>query len=636
MLKRTLYHFHFCCGLGGGAAGFNRARPRVGNVEAHWECLGGIDVDPAGLRDFERLAGVPGTLLDLFTRDQYIRFHGTEPPAGWREATPEDIRRAAGGRRPDAVFISSPCKGASGLLSEKMSLTPKYQALNELTLRCIWLMGEAWADDPVPLIVFENVPRLASRGRHLLDQINSLLGGFGYAVAETTHDCGELGGLAQSRKRFLLVARHVEKVPPFLYEPEKKSLRAVGDILGRMPLPGDIEAAGPMHRVPSLQWKTWVRLALVRAGSDWRSLNDLAVEDGYLRDLVIVPEYHRGVLGVNHWGDSCGVVAGASRPMNGRFSVADPRAPANALQYQQYGVRRWTDTSGAIIGVKSPGQGTYSVADPRGQSFGKYPVTDWDGPSGTVIAASTTGQGAFAVADPRPGGVRHNNVFRVVSMGSHAGTVTGGHSPSSGGQAVADPRYHNWHPGASSRKLHVGEWGSATGTVTGSQQVASGALSIADPRAFDRQPGDAWVGGGHYGVMGWDQVSGAVSASARYDNGRWSVADPRMPAANDRLTCIIQSLDGTWHRPFTTLELAALQSLVDPEEQLILDGLSDSDWRERIGNAVPPAAAEAIAGVMGTTLLLAEQGETFMLSNTPIWVRPVAVALSVAQQEVQQ
>ncbi|ENY9926912.1 DNA cytosine methyltransferase [Pseudomonas aeruginosa] len=589
MIKRTLYHFHFCCGLGGGAAGFNRARPRVGSVEAEWVCLGGIDVDPAGLRDFERLAGVPGTLLDLFTRDQYVRFHGKEPPAGWREATPEDIRRAAGGRRPDAVFISSPCKGASGLLSEKMSLTPKYQALNELTLRCIWLMGEAWADDPVPLIVFENVPRLASRGRHLLDQINSLLGGFGYAVAETTHDCGELGGLAQSRKRFLLVARHVEKVPPFLYEPEKKSLRAVGDILGRMPLPGDIDAAGPMHRVPSLQWKTWVRLALVRAGSDWRSLNDLAVEDGYLRDLIIVPEYHRGVLGVNHWGDSCGVVAGASRPMNGRFSVADPHAPANALQYQQYGVRRWTDTSGAIIGVKSPGQGTYSVADPRGQSFGKYPVTNWDGPSGTVIAASTTGQGAFAVADPRHSGpAKHSNEFRIVPWSRHAQAVTSAHGT---GQCVEDPRVLN------------------------------------------RTKGDAYLTGGHYGVVGFDQSAGAVSASARHDNGRWSVADPRMPAANDRLTCIIRSLDGTWHRPFTTLELAALQSLVDPEEQLILDGLSDSDWRERIGNAVPPAAAEAIAGVMGTTLLLAEAGETFMLSSTPIWVRPVAVALSVAQQQ---
>ncbi|EZP05932.1 DNA cytosine methyltransferase [Pseudomonas aeruginosa] len=637
MIKRTLYHFHFCCGLGGGAAGFNRARPRVGNVEAEWACLGGIDVDPAGLRDFERLAGVPGTLLDLFTHDQYVRFHGKEPPAGWREATPEDIRRAAGGRRPDAVFISSPCKGASGLLSEKMSLTPKYQALNELTLRCIWLMGEAWADDPVPLIVFENVPRLATRGRHLLDQINSLLSGFGYAVAETTHDCGELGGLAQSRKRFLLVARHVEKVPPFLYEPEKKSLRAVGDILGRMPLPGDIDAAGPMHRVPSLQWKTWVRLALVRAGSDWRSLNDLAVEDGYLRDLIIVPEYRAGYMGVHGWNDSTGTIAGRSSPTNGAFSVADPRAQpsANWNHGQNYGVVDWDGSTGTISGQQWPNQGKFSVADPRGQSFGKYPVTDWDGPSGTVIAASTTGQGAFAVADPRPSVAWHKNVFRVVSMDQHAGTVTTGHGPSSGGQAVADPRYSNWHPGASSRKLNVVPWEGTAGTVTGSQQVASGALSIADPRAFDRQPGDAWVGGGHYGVMGWDQVSGAVSASARYDNGRWSVADPRMPAANDRLTCIIQSLDGTWHRPFTTLELAALQSLVDPEEQLILDGLSDSDWRERIGNAVPPAAAEAIAGVMGTTLLLAEQGETFMLSNTPIWVRPVAVALSVAQQEAQ-
>lgn len=94
---------------------------------------------------------------------------------------------------------------------------------------------------------------------------------------------------------------------------------------------------------------------------------------------------------------------------------------------------------------------------------------------------------------------------------------------------------------------------------------------------------------------------------------------------------MIRSLDGTWHRPFTTLELAALQSLVEPEEQLELDGLSDSAWRERIGNAVPPAAAEAIAGVMGTTLLLAWSGETFVLSSTPIWVRPVAMALTLPE-----
>ena len=124
-------------------------------------------------------------------------------------------------------------------------------------------------------------------------------------------------------------------------------------------------------------------------------------------------------------------------------------------------------------------------------------------------------------------------------------------------------------------------------------------------------------------------VERAVSAAAGHDNGRWSIADPRMPEPNEKLQCVIRSLDGTWHRPFTTLELAALQSLVEPEEYLELDGLSDTAWRERIGNAVPPAAARAIAEVMGTTLLLAWSGETFVLSATPIWVRPVAVALSV-------
>ncbi len=45
--------------------------------------------------------------------------------------------------------------------------------------------------------------------------------------------------------------------------------------------------------------------------------------------------------------------------------------------------------------------------------------------------------------------------------------------------------------------------------------------------------------------------------------------------------CVIRALDGTWHRPFTTLDLAALQSLYDPDdyaeaaEQFVLHGRSD-------------------------------------------------------------
>jgi site-specific DNA-cytosine methylase len=667
-------HFHLFCGLGGGARGFNRGQARVGNLQAKFRCIGGIDNDAAAIRDFNRLAGIPGTVLDLFSRDQYQAFHGKEPPVGWREATVADVHAAAGNEAPDIVFTSSPCKGFSGLLSETRSKTDKYQALNGLTLRGVWLTLEAWKNDPVPLIVFENVPRIANRGRFLLDQIVALLRSYGYAVAETTHDCGELGGLAQSRKRFLLVARHMQKVPPFLYEPEKKKLRAVGEILERMPLPGgDI----PMHRVPALQWKTWVRLAFVEAGGDWRSLNKLQIENGKLRDYLIVPDTRwqgGGRLGVTGWQEPSGTVAGASRPENGRFSVADPRAPEamrsgplgvcpwneNAgtiagesfptngtfsvadprcpdSTYHQLGVNRWDQTAGTIAGGTMPGQGRYSVADPRHEGPAKHSnefrVAAWDGAGGAVTGAHGTGQ---CVSDPRmnkdTAENRHKNVFRIVEWNAAAGTISSGHGPSSGGQCVADPR-PDWENRYGN--LAVTEWDKASKTVIGGGKgVQGGWMSVADPRAMHRTKGDDYLTGGHYGVVPWTEPSGAVSAAAGHDNGRWSVADPRMPEMTDNLVAVIRSLDGTWHRPFTTLELAALQSLVDPEEFLAFDGLSDSAWRERIGNAVPSDAATAIAGVMGTTLLLAATGHTFMLSNTPIWVRQVAIGLSVKQPSI--
>lgn len=626
-----LRHAHFFCGLGGGAKGFNRSRAVVGNLQAKYRCIGGIDVDAAAIRDFERLAGVPGTVLDLFNRDQYLAFHGREPGPGWREAGAADIHRAFGHERPHVVFLSAPCKGFSGLLSQTKSLTAKYQALNELTLRGVWLMLEAYRDDPIEIILFENVPRIATRGRHLLDQIVDLLRAYGYAVAETTHDCGELGGLAQSRKRFLLVARHQEKVPPFLYEPVKRQLRAVGDVLGRMLLPGDLRA-GPMHRIPALQWKTWVRLAFVEAGSDWRSLNKLAVEGGNLRDYLIVPENRNGgFLGVGKWDESRGTVTGRSLPNNGDFAIADPR---QQLYAAGYGVNHWEDTAGAVAGESLPSNGRFAVADPRPPAgageYQQYGVRRWDDPSGALIGVKSPGQGTFSVADPRLE-IKHNNCFRIVRFDQHSQAVTAGTGPSAGGLAVADPR----RPGESFGKYAVTGYDETAGTVIAGSTTGQGAFAVADPRSgIQRGKGDHYLTAGHYGVVPWADTAGAVSASAGHDNGRWSVQDPRpMPAPTDKLVCRIEALDGTWHRPFTTLELAALQSLVDPEEKLELDGLSDQAWRERIGNAVPSQAAEAIAGVIGETLLLAMSGVTFQLSAQPIWVRDVAVALSLRQPE---
>lgn len=276
-------------------------------------------------------------------------------------------------------------QGIQRLLTPSRSRTPRYQALNELALRGLWLALEAWRDDPPEFFLLENVPLLRMRGRHLLDQISCMLRAYGYAVAETMHDCGELGGLAQSRKRFLLVARHAEKVPPLLYVPSRKPLRSVGSLLDKMPLPGEARG-GPMHRVPSLTFKTWTRLAFVTAGSDWRSLRRLAVQDGWLRDYGIAVDVHNTGSGVHRRS----ATAGNPCP-SAAFRVADPRFFRSQRWNagQQYGVCRWTDTVGTITGQQTPGQGR------------------------------------FAVADPRPCGMRHDNVFRVVRRQDTSLAATG-------------------------------------------------------------------------------------------------------------------------------------------------------------------------------------------------------------------
>jgi site-specific DNA-cytosine methylase len=583
-------HFHLFCGLGGGAAGFNRGQARVGSTTARFRCLGGIDADPAAVRDFGRLAGVPGTCLDLFDRDQYRAWHGCEPPPDWREATPADLRRAAGNEAPDVLFTSPPCKGFSGLLSDRLSTSAKYQALNRLTVRGLWLALEAWADDPPSFILLENVPRIATRGRYLLDQIRDLLASYGYASAETTHDCGHLGGLSQTRRRFLLVARHVAKVPPHLYEPPHRPLRSVGATLERWPLPDD-PTAGPLHALPALQWRTWVRLAFVEAGGDWRSLQRLRIQDGRLADYLIVPAMFRNGLGVCPWSAPAGTLTADARPSKGAFAVADPRC------------------TGGFEGA------------------GKYRVVPWSRATNTVIAGSTTGQGAFACADPRrPDGRAEFGQYGVLRWQDTAQTVIGKAACGAGRFSIADPRCR-WSAGAHRNKLALVPWQGTAATVTGSRGAYSGALSVADPR-LDLAAGRS----GHFGVCAWTAPAGAVIGSAKHDNGRFSVADPRLPEPADRLRCCIVAEDGTWHRPFTTLELAALQGLADPAQPFDLDGASHERWRERIGNAVPPPAAAAIASEIGRTLLLARAGETFLLSDTPVWVRQLALAVSIRQE----
>jgi hypothetical protein len=345
------------------------------------------------------------------------------------------------------------------------------------------------------------------------------------------------------------------------------------------------------------------------------------------------------------WNAHAPAVAGPGGPAGG-LAVADPR-PAERDDYKQtkYRVTRMDEPGGTVIAASTTGNGAFAVADPRPLAdlhSGAHGVRNWDEPSGTVQGESLPSNGAFAVADPRPthGPNAHQNKMAVVDWDDPAKTVTGSDRVGSGALSVADPRT-GFGPSTHHNILQVHGWDDASKTITSGTHPSGGALSVADPRPVGLNASrEHYKTGGHYGVVPWDQPSNAVPGFAKNNNGHWSVADPRqpegeplfeLPKPNDRLVAVIRALDDTWHRPFTTLELAALQSLVDPDEvgSFVLDGQSDSAWRERIGNAVPPDAAAAIAGVMGTTLLLAMTGETFMLSSQPIWVRDVAVALSI-------
>ena len=167
MTEKTFRVLQVFCGLGGKGLGAKQARAVFGDASARFETIGGIDFDPQACRDFEMLVGAPTLCIDV---------HDLEPA---------QLRAFVGDEPPDAVMMSPPCKGFSGLLSAKRAREPKYERMNTLMLRALFLLCETW-DRPPSLIFVENVPRITSRGKTMLRQCRSLLEGAGYAIAEVS------------------------------------------------------------------------------------------------------------------------------------------------------------------------------------------------------------------------------------------------------------------------------------------------------------------------------------------------------------------------------------------------------------------------------------------------------------------
>jgi site-specific DNA-cytosine methylase len=556
------------CGLGAGARGFLEAMAQLGRDRARFVNLGGIDLDPEACADFERLADGPSLCADLAT------------------LSPAELLAFAGPRRPDCVFLSPPCKGYSRLLPRASAEQQKYIELNELVIKGLYLICETWSEPP-PAIILENVPGIMSRGAENLARARQLLAQYGYVFHEGTHDCGEIGGLGQHRRRFLLVARRPAAVPAFIYRPPLQRVKGCGEVLGQLPLPED-GSAGELHRLPRISWLNWVRLALIPAGGDWRDLPTSIPEALLAQTGANAASFkgRPGHFGVESWEEPTGAVNGTASvsTSTGPAAVADPR----------------------ILTPLEPGQ-------PRREVFAKYDVRPWDEPARTVAGGGTNG--GFAVADPRlgRGDTSRGGTFGVVPWESAAPAITGAMAParSNTPASVADPRLaldHSPYRGS----LGVVPWAEPSPTVRGASNVRTGPGSVADPRPTCVPRATA------YGVLRWDEAAATVTGG-RIDNGTVAVADPRRAPRN---VPVIVAADGTWHRPMTLLDRAALQGLPARVrgEPLRLAGRNAAGWGERIGNAVPVQAATAIALSILKALLAGSLG-TWFLSSDGIWVR---------------
>ncbi len=626
-------------GSGGGALGFLAAQVRLLGVTAAFECIGSIDYDRIACDDFERFTGSRALCVDV------------------EQLTVEELLAFAGAVAPDVVFMSPPCKGSSRLLSAEKAKTEKYQRMNRLALVWTRLMVAAWSKAPPKLVLLENVPGLPSRAKAMLRELRSILRAAGYVFHEGFHDCGEIGGLAQHRKRFLLVARHAKTCPPILYQPPKRRVRAIGEVLGKLPIPTSPEAAqwGELHTMPNLSWRNWKRLALIPAGGDWRDL------EGVLAGRARREVFRRHP--VADWTKPSDAITGPGG--HAVEAIADPRDPEGLLVAPAhggvYGVNGWDEAAGAVTGGSdNPSRGAFSVADPRGADVavqgaqrGAYGVKGWEEPAGTVTGEVCPSNGPASVGDPRvadvampPSASRHWNKLDVRGWTDPALTVIGKEGPSNGGASVGDPRVDDLvsrKPGAFHNVDRVYGWDETSGTLSSSRAPSSGLPVVADPRATDPDfvPTQAFDAG--YGVLGWTDTARTIAGQPAVGQGAYAVADRRRPAPEVRRFTLDEALslplnpdkpppfvpmiiaeDGTWHRPLTLLELGVLQSYPSIMHGVpVRFGGTRTQVAEHIGNSVPPDAAEPIAGQMLTVLVHAD-AQSWSMSAGAVWVSPVS------------
>jgi site-specific DNA-cytosine methylase len=516
----------------------------LGFKRAGFRSLAAIDFDEKACEQGQRLTGSPTYCRDLALMQ----------PGELRELVP---------LAPSVLVMSPPCKSFSGCMPAARAGEAHYVDMSQLAIRATFLALEAW---PVPpgLILIENVPRIQTRGAPLLAQIVALLQRSGYATDQGTHDCGVIGGLAQHRERFLLVARHMARVPSFLRKPPAKRVRNVGEVL--LPLPSPAADHGDhMHRLPLLSALNWLRLAAIRAGKDWR---DLPAE----------------------------IRIGGERP--------DPRVQwdrsAHGGRPDSYGVGAMDAPSLTVRAQSLVQTSRASIADPRlgdrpARQNGGFGVEAHDAPAHAVLGEGTVRNTRASFADPRLSCEPRAGAYGVQATDQPGATVVGHHAHDNSPGSVADPRLaHAPRRGT----MGVMAEDEPAPTVRAHHEVRQAAGAVVDSRGWPLPTHDLVI-----------------------EDGAMVLYGPPLDLENKRSCClVIRAPDGTWHRPLTDRELATLQGF--PTDFQIQGPRSSSKTqagvREWIGNAIPVDAAEAIGLEAAATLRSSSVGG--FLRGHDVWV----------------
>lgn len=486
----------------------------------------GVDNDPQACEAARYLTGAPVAQMDLVA------------------ATPAELAEFS--PCPTVVVLSAPCQGNSKCLPKKMSLTAKYQDLNRLAELVIELVANTargpWGKKPA-VIFFENVSGIKARSNDVLDNVRDTLRALGYVFNEQYHDCGEIGGLAQHRERYLLMARDPDQCPAWVLHPPKQRVLGIAEVLGSLPtpIPGS-GAGGPMHDLPRVSDLNALRLALIRAGKDWRDL-PASVKIG------ANAAKHGGHYGVMDDQRPAATVLATARMDTGKASTRDRRVQNDPRVNPQIeplpnrhagymGVQDDTHPAHAVIGSMKGANAHGSLRDERvnpqvkdaGRFHGAYGVTPQDEAAATVTASADPKIARHALQDGRVNvryeeyGGTHNGVLGVQDAHEPARTVISAQTIRSAWGATSEGRV-SLAPRGERQNGAFGVLASdePSRTIRARVQGQNQAVHVQDPRLPNAKPHS-----GGYGVQASDEPSGTIIASADTTAGAFATQDERV------------------------------------------------------------------------------------------------------------